>query len=145
MRRFQFTSTTLSFRYQPLFAVAVALAAGILAQHFLKINNGYLFVGLVATLLTGIVLFVVKRQSYPVLVIGVMLAGATLCGIEMQSIGHDRLRAQVESGILKTSESAEIIGTLISPPERVPGRIYLDVAVERVSQFKSERIATGNV
>src|SRR5689334_8100128 len=109
MRRFQFTSTTLSFRYQPLFAVAVAFAVGILAQHFLKINNGYLFAGLAATLLIGIVLFILSRQSYPVLIIGVMLAGATLCGLEMRSVGPDRLRVQIESGFLKTSEPAEII------------------------------------
>ena len=145
MRRFQFTSTTLSFRYQPLFAVAVAFATGILVQHFLNLKIGYLLAGLCAALLIAVVVSQLNHQSYPILLIGLLLAGATLAGIEMQSLGPDRLRSQVESELLKTSEPAEVVGTLIAPPEKVPGRIYLDLSTEKISQFKAERNATGNI
>src|SRR5437870_3898191 len=126
MRRFQFTSTTLSFRYQPLFAVAVVFALGILAEHFLGIDTRLLLTGFVGFLLISIALTIFKWQSYPFVLIGILFAGATLTALEMRSLSPDRLRYQVESGNLKTSEPAEIIGTLVAPPERVPGRIYLD-------------------
>ena len=143
MQRFQFTSTTLSFRFQPLFFVAVAFASGILGEHFLIINQKPLIIGFAVTVSIAAILFLLNIQTYPLLLIAIILAGATLCRLEDVNASPDRLRSQLEQGSLKAGEPAEIVGTLSGAPEKTPDRIYLNLNADKVSQFKNDHSASG--
>jgi competence protein ComEC len=143
-RRLSFTR--LNLFEQPLVFIASSFILGLLfAARFSFSIPAWLILSAVLWL-TVSVCFLKKRGGWtvtPLLLILSFGCGGALWSINEAGVGEDRVRRLFERGELKAEEPVEIWGTLNDAPELAPDRIYLSVAVEKVSTMGRERPAAG--
>ncbi|MGH9802713.1 MAG: DUF4131 domain-containing protein, partial [Blastocatellia bacterium] len=144
MRRLSFTR--LGLPRQPLIFISLAFIGGLVVAAKFPISiRSWFFIAAVWWMAAAVCVF--KRQSAAAVLLfgGFLFAGALLWATNENSAGEDRVRRLFECGELLADEPVEIFGRLDASPELAPERIYLTVAVEKVSTLKRERQASGVV
>jgi competence protein ComEC len=144
---------------QPLAQLATAFALGVLAASYSGASLSLLISSAgVATILA--LVFVVKSETRArssqnvsgvrlvatlLVALATLLLGATLYSIEKNRIPRNRLRSLTKSGSVALHEPVELTGVLDRDPESAPGRLYLQLRLERIRSHASEREASGTV
>lgn len=133
-----------SFSLHPLFQLALAYAAGVLATHFF---SGPLWapITLCGVSSLNVLLFFKKgrwRLAGVFLLLSFFFAGGSLFLLEKRTRPANNLAQLLDSGCIDDEENAEITGLLQEPPEFARGRIYFVLRVEElVTQAFSGRVA----
>jgi competence protein ComEC len=131
-------------RFQPMFFLAAAFAAGIALGRVLPHRPLLWGIGAAGVWLCGLCLRR-SRAFVPVILIGYGMAGVLhLQSVEAPLPPH-RLRALYDRGLIAAGEPAHVIGRLVAPPERAPERVYLDLDVESVRTFGHALCASGRL
>jgi hypothetical protein len=133
-RRLSFTR--LSLFEQPLVFIASSFIFGLLfAARFRLSTRVWLIAS--AVLWTAASVCLLRKlggRAVTCLLLTLSFAcGGALWAINEAGVGKDRVLRLVERGELTAEEPVEILGTLNDAPELAPDRIYLSVAVEKVS------------
>lgn len=144
MRRLSFTR--LSLPQQPLIFASLAFIGGLIAASRFQISiRNWFFITAVWWSATSMCLL--RQQAVAVVLLfgGFLCVGGTLWAINENSVGENRVRRLFERGELLAKEPVEIVGKLDGSPELAPERIYLSIAVEKVSTIKREYVSSGVV
>lgn len=136
------TFTRLAAGEQPLFYLTICFAGGILASAEIPIPIVVWMTG--AGICRALATVDLRRAS---LLLGAafFLLGGALERCERLSVGEDRVRRLVETGLIRIDEPVEVWGRLSEMPEPAPDRIYLLVQVSRISTSGREQTASGVV
>ncbi len=85
------------------------------------------------------------RAGMPILILGFVAMGGTFVALDEASIGNDRIRRQIERGLIAPEEPVLLQAEVATAPELAPDRLYLDVDAESVVQTGVERSARGRI
>ncbi len=143
----------LSVRKQPLVYFAVAFMCGeMIAARVPTLLSKTWGVSAIILFATALLIFFGKRFLWrPDFIITlVLLANASAVGglLYTQSesiIAESRIKKIFEREGIKADEPVEIWGVVMAAPELAPDRIYLDIAIEKISTFGKEQNASGTV
>lgn len=153
--------------FQPLFFMGVAFAGGVYLERFLgpAVSVSLL---LALALACGSCCAVVhwhlcrlesnvaseaaasKRSVTSVVFFAVLLVGYGVLGaLSARAHAHHAaehgLRRLLDTGVISPDDPVEVIGRLVSPPERAPVRAYLDVGVEKITTRRQTHYASGRL
>ncbi|MCI0390370.1 MAG: ComEC/Rec2 family competence protein [Acidobacteria bacterium] len=145
-RRLSFTR--LGVLQHPLLFVAISFICGMLlaAEQQISVRHWVIFFA-IAWLAASTVLWMNRSNLLVALVsmFACFAAGGALWALSEAGICENSVRRLFERGLLKMDEPIEVWGFLIAAPELAPDRIYLSVAVERVSTLGRQLSASGVV
>jgi competence protein ComEC len=151
-RRLSFTR--LSLFQQPLVFTAASFIFGLLfGARFRFSIYAWLILSGVLWLAASVCLLMkrdglLERREWIVTSLLLILSfacGGAMWAINEAGVGEDRVRRLFERGELTIEDPVEIWGSLNDAPELAPDRIYLCIAVEKVTTLGRERPATGIV
>src|SRR5438046_1914693 len=133
---------------QPLVAMAVSLATGILFHHAIENRSAA-----IASLVTSIALLsfaiLIRKRVAAIAVASLLLAfigaGYVLAFVAHQTVSNDRIVRLFEDGVLLPNEPVEVMGQLEGEPESAPDGLYLTVRTEQIRFRAGEHTATGTV
>jgi len=122
----------LDLRFQPMFFLAAAFAAGVALGRALPPRPLLWGISAVGVWLLS---FRARRSRtfVPLLLVGYGLAGTL--HLQLAETRSQRLQTLYDRGLIAAGEPARVIGRLAAPPERAPERVYLDLEVEHVVAF----------
>lgn len=139
------------FASSPLFVLAVAISAGILAAHYFALQSKSLLV-------LGIILgaggalfsigFILKSKLEPatiLLVVAFFFAGNVLSLIEDRPNVSHRVARMYDAGQISAGDPVEVTAAVAGEPEPAPGSFYLTLQVERIRVKGSEQTAVGTL
>src|SRR5713226_6717263 len=145
------------FISSPLFILAVALSAGILAGHYVTLHatlvailSGALGIGLG---LTSFSLIVKKHSSNEkhltvasaFLISAFFCSGFTLSLISDRPPMFERVARMYDAGLIASGEPVELTGVVQGQPEAAPDSFYLTLRVESIRSKGAERTASSTV
>lgn len=131
-------------RFHPAFFLASAFAAGIALGRFLPPNP--VLWGIVTAGVGFLGLSLRQRRAFiPLILSGYALAGVFHLHVVQTQLSPTGLRALYERGLLAAGESARVIGRLVAPVERAPGRVYLDIETDHVMAFGNTYCTRGRL
>jgi competence protein ComEC len=146
------------FVSSPLFMLAAAISAGILAGHYWNLQSKIVFIlslglsvslGLVAASLIrkSDSLFTGKRRTLAsaFLIAAFFVTGFVLSLISGRAPASDRISRLYDEGRITSGEPVEITGIVQGQPEAAPDGFYLTLRTERISFKGTERDASGDV
>jgi len=138
------------FSRTPLFILAAALAVGLLSARVataqpkvLLILGAFSFLCAVAA-----VVFVRRRRIFAAvccLTTAFGLAGVSLGVTDRAARQHNRLSQFYEQGMIASGDPVELTGSIYSPPERAPDRIFLRVRAQQIKFQQIEHETSGVV
>jgi competence protein ComEC len=139
------------FASSPLFVLAAAISAGILAGHYFALQSKSILV-LTIVLSVSVALFsialITKRKLKPAtifLFIAFFFTGTALSLIENRPPAPNRISRMYEQGILTLNDPIELTGVVQGQPESAPDGFYLRVKAERIRFKDIERETSGDV
>lgn len=139
------------FASSPLFVLAVAISAGILAEHYFALQSkSILIIGI--TLSIGLALLSIQLVSKTKLLLAsIFLISAFFCTgillslIENRPLPPNRIARIYDEGIIASGEPVEVTGIVQGQPEAAPDSFYLTLRAENIRFKGTERRATGTV
>jgi competence protein ComEC len=138
-----------SFSPHPMAVIATAFALGIVIPHFISIPESSLVVvgAIVATVIAVIVALRPRMRASAAgfLLVGFVIAGAAITGVEKRSVRSDRILRLIEDRFLASGDPLEVTGVLDAAPEPAPDSFYIILRVEKISVRGIERDASGVV
>ncbi len=139
------TDTPRPFNREPLVAIAIAFAVGIVAAKFLSFG---MTVFLVAVLIFGIAAFFTRNQAFATsfVLLAFSAAGALSLAIEnYRDTAPDRIRTIYDTGQIASGKPIEIEGVLARQPEAAFDGSFLTLRSDRLSYRSAEREVAGEV
>lgn len=82
---------------------------------------------------------------FAVLLVGYGVLGALSARAHAHHAAEHRLHRLLDTGVINPDDPVEVIGRLVSPPERAPVRAYLDIGVEKITTRRQTHLASGRL
>jgi len=138
------------FASSPLLILAVLLACGIAAGHYLlQPSNSTVVFPAIGIGLTFLAIALVTKKKLTLVSVGVVAAffitGLMLAMIDDRDNASNRISRIYDQGIIDASEPVELSGIIKGQPEPAPESFYLTVRAESIRFKGNERNASGNV
>jgi len=136
------------FAKQPLLAIALSLATGILLDN--AIENVKLAIALAGTALILLLFAIRIHQRVPgiaaiFLLFAFVCSGYVLAFVEHRSVSAHRIVRMLEEGVVTPRQPVELTGELQGEPESAPDGLYLDIKSEQIRSNGADRAVTGTV
>lgn len=137
--------------HNPLLALSIAFALGILAGRYLSLNPKLvIMISPAATALLALSCFFCLRAkkfvgASTLMTIAFLIAGLALATLTNRTADSDRIKRMLDSGALGVNEPVELTGVIESEPEPAPNGLYLTIESESIRTRGVERSAKGQV
>ena len=139
------------FSQTPLLLLAIALATGILAGHFVAPKSSAVLASAIAVAaLTSLLLpYLIATRRYAIagsaLVAAFVSVGFLFSLIDSRPIAPNRIARMLDEGAIASGEPVELAGVVSGEPEPAPESFYLTMKAESISLKGSEHNAAGTV
>src|SRR5713101_2420609 len=135
----------------PLFVLAAAISAGILAGHYFALQSkSILILTIAVSVAVALLSFVLisRRKPRPAslfLVVAFFCAGTVLSLNENRPVAANRIARMYNEGLIAAREPVELTGIVQGQPEAAPDGFYLTLRAESIRFKGTERNASGAI
>jgi competence protein ComEC len=128
----------------PLVPLAAAFAIGILVGCAFQFDPRILIGGIVSS---AVLAALNRDKAAGTVLVGVafMLLGSWCSYVERASVGEDRIRTLIDTGVMPSRAPVVIEGTLITPPEPTSEGLISTVSVQKITYHGQAFTASGRV
>ena len=128
----------------PLVLLAAAFAVGILLDAAVQSNTRILIAGIVSLCVLA-ALYRDKAAGTVLITVTFVLLGSWCSHVERASVGEDRVRTLIDTGVMPSGAPAVIEGTLTTPPEPTSEGLVSTVSVQKITYRGQTFVASGRV
>jgi competence protein ComEC len=128
----------------PLVLLAAAFAVGILLENAAQPGPRMLIAGIVSLSVLA-ALYRDKAVGTVLITVTFVLLGSWCSHVERASVGEDRIRNLIDTGVMPSGAPAVIEGTLTTPPEPTSEGLISTVSVQKIIYRGQTFVASGRV
>jgi competence protein ComEC len=128
----------------PVVLLAAAFAVGILLDAAFRLDPRILIAGILSSSVLA-ALYKDKAAGTVLVAVAFILLGLWCSQVERASVGEDRIRTLIDTGMVPSRAPVAIEGTLISPPEPTSEGFISTISVQKITFHGHMFAASGRV